>query len=1232
MSASLVLQRFRKYDRAVQLHPSRWRPLLLAPIAGALSLVASLVAAAPARADGRVVIMPFAGESDESLAATLLVASMLTKGERDMASFVDTLRKLYADRNAATGKPTALCQATSADRAVLGDLRLVETELELSLKGVDCNGVDVSSSKNKSLRGELHPLISGAVNNLAPHLGLKAITGDAMHMGLLRAPARALRSIINGDLPGAVAQLQVTDLKVAHRVSSVRELGRFLAAQPGLTPLQRMEAALAAADPDLALTIAAAQKGPKAPELVAATARAYVQKGDSQRADKELATLPKSKDGKDANPAVTLARLELAQARGDKAGQAELEKLAKPALEGGGNAPIVAFMSRLPPNSLGAEGETALVAAAKALPPNAAPGVASAVGARAAARNDPAGVGMMQMDDYDQAQLQAITAGLQGGGGTMGDLQKLQTGQALPGTPGAPGAAGPLGPVAAQLQAVMAQRNKKPTANSLKLDKKEGDKPADNLPPPINTGLPPEVMGQFGKLLTNFPALAEAKGAKVVVVERVANSSPLMHPLHVELGGLHRAIVAALTQEPYRLEPHHAKLKPVKEMSVESLTELADSTKSRFVVLYAPEILMDGVNLKLIVFDRSTEEAFDFGERIRGPEFHKWNPVFFVPFVLIGIVGLWLLVRQLRGGRVTVEVTGGPYGQKQILCVQLSQSGRPPAIPFDKFEEELAKQPKDPLRKTRVGRVTKFERVGKGTWYAHAFGVCFIDDKPMALVGSLSAELVVSVGHVSKVTLAMRSPLPHIKADVFDGEEPVQAKIYLAGFEDKQYETDKNGTVTFDVPLGRHMVHFLFPDGTEITKPVQIVPGQGTEYLKIDVKHEQRLRPIEMKKEEEHNEYSAAAVSQQYTEAAAAPPPDDGGGLLASMDDTDFSAMSAAAAPPPPRSPEPVHVPAPEPEPEAEPDGAPAIGLGEIGLADLDPEPPPVAAPPPPVIAPPPPSRASAPPPRGAAPPPSPSNGQRYQREGELVRTPACIVYRGRDAAKGRAVALQYLADELRSNSQALAAFFEDNRALATLDSPNLVRVVEAVESGPFVVTELADGHTAEKLVAEQRGKLPVAKVIAIAEQVAAGLAVAHQKRLLHRDLRPGYISVDGDGKARLGGFGVGRAVRVARNKNALQPRYLAPEQLRGEEPDAQTDLYALGLVVYELLVGSPPFTEGDVASSQLHDEPPAPSARRSDVPRALDDAILACLAKEKYERPSTAQELRTMLSKIRVR
>src|SRR5207249_2191097 len=193
-----------------------------------------------------------------------------------------------------------------------------------------------------------------------------------------------------------------------------------------------------------------------------------------------------------------------------------------------------------------------------------------------------------------------------------------------------------------------------------------------------------------------------------------------------------------------------------------------------------------------------------------------------------------------------------------------------------------------------------------------------------------------------------------------------------------------------------------------------------------------------------------------------------------------------------------------------------------------------------------------------------------------------------------------------------VARFKQEARAAASLSHPSVVSVYDygTDQAGPFIVMELVEGRDLAEIL-HDRGALPINAAARIAEQVAGGLAAAHEHGMIHRDVKPGNILVRRDGRAQIGDFGI---VRAFSESGLTLPgttlgsvHYFSPEQARGDSVTERSDLYSLGLVLFEMLTGRRAF-EGDstaaVAMARLTSDPPAPSALRPEVPASLDAIV----------------------------
>jgi len=262
----------------------------------------------------------------------------------------------------------------------------------------------------------------------------------------------------------------------------------------------------------------------------------------------------------------------------------------------------------------------------------------------------------------------------------------------------------------------------------------------------------------------------------------------------------------------------------------------------------------------------------------------------------------------------------------------------------------------------------------------------------------------------------------------------------------------------------------------------------------------------------------------------------------------------------------------------------------------------------------------------------------RYRLVARLGRGGFGEVWRAADPLLGRDVAVKTLTFAPR-DQVGVKRFAREARALARLNHPNVVGVYDSGldDATGYLVMPLLAGPSLATLLAET-GPLPLEEALDYAKQAAAGLEAAHEAGLVHRDVSPANLILDGAGTLKLVDFGVARfadasTVLTATGTVFATPGYVSPEQAAGHPADARSDLYALGCVLYALLAGEPPFTAEHpigVVQHHLTSPPPSLGARRADVPAALDELLSALLAKEPRHRPQTAREVAQRLDAMR--
>jgi serine/threonine protein kinase len=234
-------------------------------------------------------------------------------------------------------------------------------------------------------------------------------------------------------------------------------------------------------------------------------------------------------------------------------------------------------------------------------------------------------------------------------------------------------------------------------------------------------------------------------------------------------------------------------------------------------------------------------------------------------------------------------------------------------------------------------------------------------------------------------------------------------------------------------------------------------------------------------------------------------------------------------------------------------------------------------------------------------------------------------VYRAEDLRLGQTVALKFLPKSLARNEEALTRFTREVRMARQVSHPNVCRVFDIGEADgqTFLTMEFVDGEDMSSLM-RRIGRLPADKALEIARQVCAGLAAAHEHGIIHRDLKPANIMLDGRGRARITDFGLaGLATEMkGEDTRAGTPAYMSPEQFSGGEVTAKSDLYSLGLVMYEIFTGKKPYeaaTFDEMARLRDKSAPTAPSTHLKEIDPLVERVIVGCLQKVPAKRPASA-------------
>jgi hypothetical protein len=257
----------------------------------------------------------------------------------------------------------------------------------------------------------------------------------------------------------------------------------------------------------------------------------------------------------------------------------------------------------------------------------------------------------------------------------------------------------------------------------------------------------------------------------------------------------------------------------------------------------------------------------------------------------------------------------------------------------------------------------------------------------------------------------------------------------------------------------------------------------------------------------------------------------------------------------------------------------------------------------------------------------------RYELNSRLGRGGMAEVFRAHDRRLDREVAVKVLAPHLLSDARSIDRFGREARAAASLNHPNIVNVYDAINEGDThaIVMELVEGPTLADII-EREGRLSLEEATRTAINIADALQAAHDRGLVHHDVKPRNVLFDPDGSLKVTDFGIARAASSDITTVQGSPPYLAPEQARGGQSDRRSDVYALGCVLFEMLAGRPPF-EGDSSSAVVmaHIDAPIPelSRFRPDVPRDLERVVTRTLAKNPDERYDSPAALRADLTRI---
>jgi len=259
---------------------------------------------------------------------------------------------------------------------------------------------------------------------------------------------------------------------------------------------------------------------------------------------------------------------------------------------------------------------------------------------------------------------------------------------------------------------------------------------------------------------------------------------------------------------------------------------------------------------------------------------------------------------------------------------------------------------------------------------------------------------------------------------------------------------------------------------------------------------------------------------------------------------------------------------------------------------------------------------------------------ERYEILEVLGEGGMAFVYKAMDTQLERFVAIKTLKPNYVNQETFVERFRREAKTAANLNHPNIVQIFDwGIEEEPFFVMEYIEGNTLTSIVAKNR-TISLSDVLFIGAQVASGLQAAHQKGLVHRDIKPGNIMITPDGKVKVTDFGIvslqNEESDITKTGSILgTASYISPEQAQGRPVSIESDLYSLGTVLYELIAGKPPFSgESPISTATKHltDKPEKLSNFRKDIPKGVENAVLKLLEKTTFDRFKSAEDLRAVL------
>ncbi|MDR2727549.1 MAG: protein kinase [Chitinispirillales bacterium] len=266
-----------------------------------------------------------------------------------------------------------------------------------------------------------------------------------------------------------------------------------------------------------------------------------------------------------------------------------------------------------------------------------------------------------------------------------------------------------------------------------------------------------------------------------------------------------------------------------------------------------------------------------------------------------------------------------------------------------------------------------------------------------------------------------------------------------------------------------------------------------------------------------------------------------------------------------------------------------------------------------------------------------PSYIGKYRVIGKLGKGGMGDIYRAVQEPLNRIVALKVLPPQLSRDEEFAKRFEIEAKAISLMEHQNIVSIYEYGEEDGyrFIAMQFVDGMDLGCYINETR-VIAVSEIIDFSKQICRGLRYAHSHNIIHRDIKPQNVLLDKSKVVHISDFGIAKifsSADITMTGSAVgTPEYMSPEQAQGKKLDAQTDIYSLGILMYEMLTRKPPFTANNsmaVAYKQVHEQPMPPSVKRKDTPKRLELIILKALKKEKHDRYESVEELLEHLDSV---